>query len=154
MSMRIVGCISLLRVGIVVVCLFCYSALSQTTATISGTVTDQGGGVIPNAEIVITNLDTQQIRTVRTDAVGLFYAAALSPGNHRVTATAPGFETVAQSNITLVVGGQQTLNFNLKPSQLAEVVEVTGTPPPVQTSNASVSELVDSQKVRALPLNG
>jgi hypothetical protein len=130
------------------------SALAQTTATISGTVVDQGGGVIPNAEIVITNLDTQQIRTVRTDAVGLFYAAALSPGNYRVTATAPGFETVAQSNVTLVVGGEQTLNFNLKPSQLAEVVEVTGTPPPVQTSNASVSELVDSQKVRALPLNG
>src|SRR5947209_8386985 len=114
MSMRIVGCISLLRVGIVVVCLFCYSALSQTTATISGTVTDQGGGVVPNAEIVITNLDTQQTRAIRTDAVGLYYVAALSPGSYRVSAAATGFETVVQSNITLVVGGLQTLNFNLK----------------------------------------
>src|SRR5438477_2930709 len=129
-------------------------ALGQTTATISGTVYDQGGGVVPGAEILVTNLDTQQSRTVKTDGSGLFYVPALNSGAYRVTASAPGFGTVVESSISLTVGLQQTINFTLKPSQLAEKVEVQAEAPPVQTSNASVSELVDSQKVRALPLNG
>jgi hypothetical protein len=134
--------------------MLCASALAQTTATISGTVWDQSGGVIPGAEIVITNLDTQQGRSVKTDAAGLYYAPALSSGSYKVSATATGFETVIQSGIILTVGTQQLLNFTLKPGQIAAQVEVQGEPPAVQVSNASVSELVDSQKVRALPLNG
>ena len=130
------------------------SMVAQTTATISGTVYDQGGGVVPGAEIVITNMDTQQNRSVKTDSSGLFYVPALNSGTYRVTASAPGFGAVVESNIGLTVGLQQTLNFTLKPSQLAEKVEVQGDAPVVQTSSASVSELVDSQKVRALPLNG
>src|SRR5262249_33733062 len=85
---------------------------------------------------------------------GLYYVPALSPGNYKISATAPGFETVMQPNVTLTVGLQQTINFTLKPSQLAEKIEVTGEVERVQTANASVSELVDSSKVRALPLNG
>ena len=130
------------------------SALAQTTATISGTVSDQTGGVIPGATIVITNVDTEQSRTMLTDATGLYYAPALNSGAYKVSATAPGFETVIQSGIALTVGLQQVLNFTLRPSQVASQVEVSGEPPAVQVSGASVAELVDSQKVRALPLNG
>ncbi len=130
------------------------SVLSQTTATISGTVYDQSGGVIPSAEIVVTNLDTQQSRTLRTDGAGYYYAPALNPGSYKVTATATGFETVVHSDVTLTVGLQQVLNFTLKPGQVAATVEVRGEPAAVQTTSASVAELVDSQKIRALPLNG
>src|SRR5207253_7836064 len=63
-------------------------------------------------------------------------------------------ETVVESEIALTVGLQQTLNFTLKPSQVEERVEVQSEAAAVQSANASVSELVDSQKVRALPLNG
>ena len=144
----------LLSLVLFLVCALFQIAQAQTTATISGTVTDQGGGVVPNADIVVTNLDTQQTRTTKTDGSGLYYVPALSPGSYKVTATAPGFETVLQPNITLTVGLQQTINFTLKPSQLAEKVEVTGEVERVQTANATMSELVDSSKVRALPLNG
>ena len=144
----------LVCLAIFAACLFCICGWAQTTATISGTVYDQGGGVIPGAEIVITNQDTQQSRSIKTDASGLYYVPALNPGNYKVSAAAPGFETAIQSNLTLTVGLQQALNFTLKPSQLAESVEVSGEVERVQTANASVSELVDSQKVRALPLNG
>ncbi|MGI8743920.1 MAG: TonB-dependent receptor domain-containing protein [Bryobacteraceae bacterium] len=137
-----------------VACLLCVNAIAQSTATISGTVSDQGGGVIPGANIVITNLNTERRRTIQTDGSGLFYAPALPSGTYKVTVTAPGFETVIQPGITLTVGLEQTLNLTLKPSRVQEQVEVLGEPPPVQTSNASVTELVDSQKVRALPLNG
>src|SRR5690242_12899402 len=111
------------------------SMVAQTTATISGTVYDQGGGVVPGAEIVITNMDTQQNRSVKTDSSGLFYVPALNSGTYRVTASAPGFGAVVESNIGLTVGLQQTLNFTLKPSQLAEKVEVQGDAPVVHTSS-------------------
>src|SRR5216684_1302108 len=139
---------------LVVACMLCLSAFAQTTATISGMVVDQSGGSIPNATVVITNLDTEQIRTITTDDTGLYYAPALNSGRYKVSATAPGFDTVIQSSITLTVGSQQVLNLTLKPSQVAERIEVQGEPPAVQTSSASVTGLVDSQKVRALPLNG
>src|SRR5260370_11560055 len=145
---------SLLSLVLVVVCTLCQVALAQTTATLSGTVSDQGGGVVPNADVVITNLDTQQVRTTKTDEAGLYYVPGLPPGNYKVSATAKGFETVVQPNVGLTVGLQQTINFILKPSQLAERIEVTGEVERVQTANASMSELVDSNKVRALPLNG
>jgi hypothetical protein len=134
--------------------MFCLSAFAQTTATISGIVVDQSGGSIPNATVVITNLDTEQVRAITTDATGLYHAPALNSGRYRVSATAPGFDTVVQSSITLTVGSQQVLNLTLKPSQVAERIEVQGEPPEVQTSSSTVSGLVDSQKVRALPLNG
>ena len=139
---------------IIVAAVLAVQAPAQTTATISGTVSDQGGGVIPAATIVITNTDTQQSRTVQTDGAGLYYVPALPSGNYHLSATAPGFETVVQSGITLTVGSQHALNFILKPSQVAERIEVQGEATAVQTSSASVAELVDSQKVRALPLNG
>ena len=135
-------------------CMLSVSAVAQTTATLSGTVSDQGGGVIPGATILVANIDTGQSRAITTDSSGLYYVPALNPGTYKVTVTAPGFETVLQPNIELSVGVQQSLTFSLKPSQVQEKVEVLGEAPPVQTSNASVTELVDSQKVRALPLNG
>src|SRR5262249_55090933 len=119
-----------------------------------GTVYDQGGGVMAGATIRITNLDTQQEREVRTDGTGRYYAPALSPGHYRASAASPGFEQVVQSGIGLTVGREQVLNFTLKPSQVAERIEVQETLAAVETTSASVSELVDSQKVRALPLNG
>jgi hypothetical protein len=117
-------------------------------------VSDQGGGVVPGAAIVITNVDTEQSRNVTTDASGLYYVPALSSGRYKVTASAAGFGTAVQQDVALTVGLQQVLNFTLRPQQVSEQIEVKGEAAVVQTSNASISELVDSQKVRALPLNG
>jgi hypothetical protein len=129
-------------------------AWAQTTATISGTVTDQSGGVIPRAQIIVTNLDTGQSRALVTDDMGRYYAPALNPGRYKVAAAAKGFERAVQSDITLTVGFEQVINFTLRPGQVSESIEVRGEPPAVQTTSASVAELVNTQTVRALPLNG
>jgi hypothetical protein len=129
-------------------------ALAQTTATVSGTVTDQSGGLIVGAQITITNLETGQVRTLQTNDAGRYYAPGLNPGPYKVAAAAQGFEGALQSGITLTVGFEQVINFTLRPGQVSEKIEVTGEPSPVQTTSASVAELVNSQTVRALPLNG
>jgi hypothetical protein len=134
--------------------LFTLAVWAQTTATISGTVSDQGGGIMAGVTIRITNLDTQQERELKTDGTGRYYAPALNPGRYKASAVSAGFEEVVQPDFTLTVGREQVLNFTLKPSQVAERIEVQEVLAAVETTSASVSELVDSQKVRALPLNG
>src|SRR5262249_12366636 len=127
---------------------------AQTTATISGTVTDQSGGLIVGPQINMTNLETGQVRTLQTNDAGRYHAPALPPGNYQVVAAAPGFEKLVRSDITLTVGHEAVIDFAMHPGALTETVQVSGDTPLVQTTTASLSELVDSQKVRALPLNG
>ncbi len=148
----------MIRIGVRFVVLIWWAVsaviMAQTTATISGSVSDQAGGLVPGATINVTNVDTQVSRVTTTDASGLYYVPALSPGRYKITATAPGFATAVQEELTLTVGFQQALNFTLRPQQVSEQVEVQAEAAAVQTAAASISELVDSQKVRALPLNG
>src|SRR5712692_4783207 len=129
-------------------------ASAQTTATVSGTVTDQSGGLIAGAQITITNLETGQVRTLQTNDAGRFYAPGLNPGPYKVAVAVQGFEGALQSGITLTVGFEQVINFTLRRGQVSERIEVKGEPSAVQTTGGSVAELVNSQTVRALPLNG
>ena len=123
-------------------------------ATLSGTVTDQSGAVIPSVQISIRNTATGTTRSVTADAAGFYAAPNLLPGIYEITATAPGFSTEVQTGITLTVGGQQLLNITMKVGQVAERVQVTGEAPMVQLASSSIGAVVDSTTVRELPLNG
>src|SRR5215471_11520031 len=129
-------------------------ASAQTTATITGTVSDERGGLIAGAQMAITNLDTRQTRTVHTNDVGRYLAPELSPGNYQVVVTVQGFERAVRSGITLTVGREVVLDFAMKPGAVTEAIDVRGEPAQVETTTSSLAELVDSQKIRALPLNG
>jgi hypothetical protein len=123
-------------------------------ATLSGTVTDQSGAVIPSAQISIRNTATGTTRSVTADAAGFYAAPNLLPGTYEITATAPGFSTEVQTGIALTVGGQQLLNITMKVGQVAERVQVTSEAPVVQLASSSIGAVVDSTTVRELPLNG
>src|SRR5947209_18765736 len=84
-----------------------------TGATLSGTVTDTSGAVIPGVMVSIKNSATGVVRNVSTDEAGFYSAPNLIAGNYDVTATEAGFNTAVQSNITLGVGAQQQLNISL-----------------------------------------
>ena len=111
-------------------------AFAQATAAISGVVSDQSGAVIPAAQVTIANLGTGQTRTLSTNEAGRYHAPELSPGDYRVSATAPGFRAVDRSGITLTVGSEAVVNFTLKPGQVSERIEVTGEVPLVQTTTS------------------
>src|ERR1700730_17493505 len=83
-------------------------------ATLSGTVTDQSGAVIPNTEISIKNIATGFTRAVTTDPAGFYTAPNLLPGTYEITAAAPGFSTQVRSGIRLTVGAEQVLDFALQ----------------------------------------
>ena len=123
-------------------------------ATLSGSVTDPSGSVVPKAEVAIQNTATGETRTVPTNADGLYSAPNLQPGNYTITVTAQGFAKAVQTGITLTVGGAQTLNLTLQVGQTSQTVEVTAEAPTVNLTNAEIGSITDETTIKQLPLNG
>src|SRR4029077_7795281 len=76
-------------------------------AMLTGTVKDSSGGVVPNAQVAITDVATGVTRNVSSDSAGLYAAPNLLPGTYDVRAAATGFRTAVQKGVTLTVGAQQ-----------------------------------------------
>src|SRR5581483_5684355 len=98
--------------------------------------------------------DTGVSRTLATDSAGRYTAPSLSLGSYRVTATLQGFQTEARTGISLTVGRNAVVDFQLKVGAVAETVEVQGEAPLIEATKSSVDFLVSDSTVRELPLNG
>jgi len=130
-------------------------AYAQTSgATLSGTVTDQSGGVVPQAAVSIKNVATGIERANTSNAAGFYSVPNLLPGTYEVRASAKGFSTELQTGINLTVGEQQVLNFALHVGQISQTVEVSTEAPTVELASSTISAVVNSTTVRELPLNG
>ena len=123
-------------------------------ATLSGLIADSSGAGIPNATVTVKNVGTGEARDIQSNGNGFYSMPNLLPGDYEVTVAAQGFTTIVQRGIALTVGAQQALNFNLKPGQVKERIEVTSAPSNVQTNTSTISATVDSTTMRELPLNG
>jgi hypothetical protein len=150
-----------LRIGMIVLALLVASgglagaARAQAVgAALSGLITDERGGPVPDAAVTIKNVGTGVVREVSSNGDGFYSAPNLLPGTYEVRVAAQGFQTSVQKDIRLTVGAQQALNVSLQVGQLNQTVEVSATPPDVQTASSTISATVDSTTVRELPLNG
>jgi hypothetical protein len=123
-------------------------------ATLSGTVTDTSGGVVPNANITVKNVATGITRMAVTNGSGLYTVPNLQPGPYELTAAASGFNTDVRTGVTLNVGQELVLNFTVKPGMAAQTVEVNAAAPTVNLANATIGGINDSTTVAELPLNG
>jgi hypothetical protein len=123
-------------------------------ATLSGTVMDQSGGVVPQAAISIKNIATGITRSSTTSAAGFYSAPNLLSGTYEIRAAAQGFSSQVQTGIKLTVGEQQILNFTLQVGQMTQTVEVTTEAPTVQLASSAISAVVGATTVVELPLNG
>lgn len=138
-------------------CLFLSGAMALAqviTGTISGTVSDATGAVVPGARITLKNIETGIARSVTSDALGRYSAPELRLGSYEVTADAAGFQTTVRSGIALTVGRAAVVDFTLAVGSVAESVTVSGEAPLVETTNGTVATLVDAATMRDLPLNG
>src|SRR3977135_2465691 len=123
-------------------------------ATLSGTVTDQSGGVVPNANVAVLNAANGDTRAVSTNADGIYSAPNLIPGSYSVTVTASGFQKAVRTGLTLTVGSSQTLNLTMQVGQSTQTVEVTAEAPIVNLANAEIGALTTEAAIKELPLNG
>lgn len=124
----------------------------ETTGTITGAVTDQTGGVLPGATVVIKHVHTGRTMEVTSNENGRFSAPLLTPGTYEVTFTLTGFQPVLMKGIELHVNDRLEVNGKLGISQVSETVDVHAASAFVQQT-AAVQSLMGQTQVQELPLN-
>jgi hypothetical protein len=129
-------------------------AAQQGRGSISGTVTDASGAVVPDAAVTITNVGTQAAFAARTNQEGLYTAPSLPVGEYLVSAEKVGFKTAVVSGVTLQVGEGVRVDLKVELGEVAERVEVQAMPPLVDTSSPTVGKVIENRRVTELPLNG
>jgi hypothetical protein len=130
------------------------SAAGQTVgATMTGRVTDPSGAVIPGATVTITNTGTSAARSILTGENGLYRSVNLQPGSYDVSVDLPGFSTSSRKGVTLNVGAELTLDFQLSISAVTQTVDVQAQAT-VDLVSATVNRTVEGTTIRELPLNG
>ncbi|HMD35538.1 MAG TPA: TonB-dependent receptor, partial [Vicinamibacterales bacterium] len=143
-------------IGAALVCLLCCATASaqQTTGSVTGRVTDPQIAAVPGATVTARSAATGFVRTEVTDAAGLYLLNALPVGIYDVTAELNGFTTIVRKAIDVNVGQTQTIDFSMKVAAVAEVVNVTGSAPLIETNASSVGGIVDPKTIESMPLNG
>src|SRR5256885_3214190 len=124
------------------------------TGTIVGRVTDASGAVIGGAKVTLTNQGTGAALSTTTGADGTYTFTPVRIGAYKLDASAPGFQTVSQTDLVVQVRANVVADFTLRPGNVTQTVEVTAAPPVLQTQDASVGQVMDTRNVNNLPLNG
>ncbi len=130
------------------------SALGTTSATLTGRITDPVGAEIPGAIVRITDVDTNIISTAQSNEAGLYVIPDLPPGRYRVIIQKQGFETIIKPDVVLHVSDVIALNFSMQLGSLAQSVTVQAGAPLVQTQTTQLGNVIESQTMSSLPLNG
>ena len=141
--------------GLSLVVFFLGTALfGQTPGTISGNVHDATGALVPDAVVTATNIGTNQSRSATTDAAGQYVLPLLPLGEYHVRVEKEGFAPFVQQGITLQANSQVQANATLQVRASAEQVTVNSVASLVQTTSSTLVQVVDSQRIADLPLNG
>jgi hypothetical protein len=129
-------------------------AQSSTVGSISGTVRDPQGAVVPKTEVTITEETTGAARTVMTDDGGFYSVQSLPVGRYAVSVAPQGFKKTVSTGVELHVGDKLAVNLNVEVGTVDETVTVTSEANPVETRRSDVSSLIGEKQVTELPLNG
>jgi hypothetical protein len=121
--------------------------------TVSGTVTDQQGGVVPGATVTIVNQSTQQSRSTVSDASGFFTLPLLEPSRYEISAELDGFKKVTRQNVQLDAGASVRIDFALEAGAMTEVITVTAEAAPLQT-DVTIRKTVEAKDLEQLSFSG
>jgi hypothetical protein len=131
-----------------------FSAAQSTSATISGGVTDPAGNFIVDADVEIANDGTGVVYSSKTNNSGMYLVPILPPGHYHVQISKPGFQTIIKADVILNVQSALSLNFVLPVGATSESVTVDAATSLINTTDASVSTVIDRKFVENMPLNG
>ena len=130
------------------------ASAQKDAGTIVGTVTDPSGAVVPEAKVTVTDVEHGTTFATRTNSSGEFVAGALKIGRYTVTVEHAGFRKAVSTPMNLDVQQRIAVNFRLQVGQAAESVEVTGAAPLLETETSELGQVIDTNRVENLPLNG
>jgi hypothetical protein len=130
------------------------TCFAQSTATLSGTVTDPSGAVVPGAQVTVHSLATGLDRQITTDSAGLYVVPSLEPGDYQVQAKAAGFSVYTVKKVTLEVDQRVSVNMALAVTSAGETIQVESAGSQIETQTMTVGQVIDRQTVQEIPLNG
>ena len=145
------------RAAIVVVAIVAMSGTSRifaqgATGTISGTVVDANGAVVPGATATLTSQSTAQVRDVTTNDSGSFAFPLLPVGSYKLEVAAKGFKTVVANDVQVNITQTTTLPIKLDAAVEGGTVTITAEPVLVQQESSQVGRVIDERAIRQLPL--
>src|SRR5215467_13569691 len=149
----------IIRIHLLVVVLFVTAGILGLTAQtldtgILGTIVDPGGGSTAGASVTISSPATGFSRVVKTGADGKYEVRYLVPGEYTVEVQAQGFRTERRPGVVIQINQQARIDFAMQIGEVQQTIEVTGAAPLLQTENATLGEVVASERIVNLPLNG
>ncbi len=139
---------------ILFVVLMASRAGASVSGSISGTITDSAGKVIPDASIEVKETDTGLVYDTRSDDKGHFTVPVLPVGKYQMTVAATGFGHYEKSDIALSNNSSLTLDVSLNVGNVTQTVAVSDYTLHVETSNSQMGEVISGRQIAAIPLNG
>ena len=130
------------------------ASAQQETATIIGTIVDAQRAALPGATITAKNTDTGFVRTGVTDQEGRYRIAAVPPGAYEISAEMQGFGRAVRQGVTLTVGGESVINFEMAVATVSEEVTVQADAPVIETTTSAVQSTLRREQIDLLPLAG
>ncbi|MCS6951602.1 MAG: carboxypeptidase-like regulatory domain-containing protein [Bryobacterales bacterium] len=124
---------------------------SQALTSLSGLVTDPTGAIVPAASVILENLDTQARRETVSDSTGRYLFAQVQPGNYRIRVKKEGFREAVVEDVRLLVNQPATLDVRLELGAVAETVSVSATGVQVNTTDASLGNVITYESIVQLP---
>ena len=146
---------ALVVAGVVILALLSQVPLARAQAvygSLSGTVADASGAVLPGATVTITSLERKTVDTVVTNESGNFVRERLLPGVYEVKAELSGFKTAVVPQVRVAVDTQTPVSFTLELGELAETIEVTGGSPLLKVDRADVATRFEQRQLTDLPV--
>ena len=141
----------------VMVCLFMTATpiLAQSdTSSMSGTVTDSSGALVPGAQITIHNNANLSDRTITSNESGVFTLTNLSPGDYNIRAAKTGFQTTTLDNVHLDPNIGRRVDVTMKVGDTSTSITVEASANTVQTESGAVGQLITQEQVKNIQLNG
>ncbi len=133
---------------------FCPLLYGQATGSFSGTVSDKAGAVLSGATVSATSQGTSLARETKTDDTGHYLIPLLPVGDYTIRVESQGFKTTEQKDVRLQVDEHRELDFSVQPASVSTSVEVNATEVAVETANPTLGQVITSEQVAELPLNG
>lgn len=127
---------------------------AQATGSISGTVSDTSGSVVSGAKVTVTGQEIGLTRVTATDDSGRYVIPLLPVAHYGIRVELAGFQAAEDKDVRLQVDEHRELDFRLAPASVTETLEVTATEVAVETANPTLGQVITSQQVAELPLNG
>jgi hypothetical protein len=150
---RIRGFFSLLGLWLLLT-LFAVSALAGPDGSVSGTITDASGGVIPKAMVTAKNVDTGIRQTVTTDSKGFYSFPSLPVGHYELEVEITGFKPYRRTAIVIDANAALTIDAVLEVGERSDVVTVTEGQVHVDTTSTEMGQVISNTQIVTVPLNG